>query len=1180
MTHKTKVSKVDIFIDRGGTFTDCIGIPQADGQADIVIKLLSVDPVNYADAPTEGIRRILELFTGEKHARDLPLSTEHIGIIRMGTTVATNALLERKGEKSALLITKGFRDALEIGYQARPKLFDLAVKKPDVLYSEVIEVDERVTMEDAAKDPFPAGSIDIIADPALRVGQSGDIIRVLEDLDLESTRRSLETLRQRDFKSICICLAHSYSFPDHENAIRDMAKKMGFSNVSTSSNLIPMVKLISRGMSATADAYLTPEINRYIHNFKQGFQGNLASTRCQFMQSDGGLSDITQFSGLRAILSGPAGGVVGYASTMWHPDERIPLTHVFETTTAGVTIQSPQLDISTVAAGGGSILAWRNGLFTVGPESASAHPGPACYRKGGPLTVTDANLFLGRILPDYFPSIFGPTEDLPLDYEITQRKFIQLTEAINAEIEGEKTPEEVALGFLEVANETMCRPIRAIVEGKGYQASAHKLAVFGGAGGQHACSIGRNLGIQTVVIHKYSSILSAYGMALASIVQEVQEPSSMTLSSSSMVEILKRFEALKHSAHEGLRRQGVTSKNKIMMQPFLNLRYEGTDTQMMVALPKDGDFKHAFEQMHLREFTFLLPFKNIIVDDIRIRAVAEEYQRPSTNLEQGVRPTKIYSPTVVEKPQQVYFASTGWTDTPIYLLKDLNPGHYVEGPAIIIDNTQTIVVTPFASMTVLEDHIILDVSTEGSPSTANEAGIREADPVKLSVFGHRFMSIAEHMGKTLQKTAVSINIKERLDFSCAIFGPNGDLVANAPHVPVHLGSMAYAVKYQHENFGKSLQPGDVLVSNHPIAGGTHLPDITVITPVFAPDGGEIIFYTASRGHHRDIGGFEGISGNANATDIWQEGASIISFKLVSNSIFDEEGVRKILIDEPAQYADCVGTSSINDNLSDLRAQVAANAKGAALIRALFEEHPREVVQFYMDRIQANAEIAVRKFLQKTALRIGNKQLKAVDSLDNGSRIHLEIRINADGSATFDFTGTGPEVIGNNNAPKSICLSAIIYSLRCLINEDIPLNQGCLSSIEVINPEGSILNPSEHAAVYAGNTQTSQRIVDVILKCFEACAASNGCMSSVGFFGGRDRKPGDGYAFAYGETIGGGSGAGPSWHGASGVHCHMTNTRISDVEILEKRYPVLLREFSLRYGSGGKGQFAGGMGWCV
>lgn len=673
-------------------------------------------------------------------------------------------MLERKGEPSALLITKGFRDALEIGYQARPRLFDLAIKKPDVLYSEVVEVDERVTIEDSDKDPF-LSKIDVSSDPALRVGKSGDIIRVLEPLDVEGTRRSLEDLLARGYRSICICLAHSYSFPDHENTIRDLAVQVGFTSISTSSNLIPMIKLISRGMSATADAYLTPEIKRYVSNFKQGFDGDLKGTRCQFMQSDGGLVDVEKFSGLRAILSGPAGGVVGYAKTSWHPDDGVPvigfdmggtstdvsryggdLGHVLETTTAGVTIRSPQLDINTVASGGGSILGWKNGLFTVGPESASAHPGPACYRKGGPLTVTDANLFLGRLLPEYFPSIFGAEENLPLDYDVTREKFLEITTAINAETAGQKTVEEVALGFLAVANEAMCRPIRALTEGKGYHTSAHRLAVFGGAGGQHACSIAKQLGISTVLIHKYSSILSAYGMALANLVEDVQEPCSLVLGPSSAEEIAARFRTLQELATKGLLQQGVSSIDFIEVQRYLNLRYEGTDTQMMIALPDDGDFKGAFEQAHLQEFTFLLPSRNIVVDDIRARAVAREFERSAHNVYDELRETKSNWNPPHGQVTKTYFSGVGWADTPIYLLQELRTGDHIQGPGIIIDDTQTIVVTPSSTAKVLQEHVVIEVGNETSTSVSHPIMPRDPDPIQLSIFGHSEDPLTEKVG--------------------------------------------------------------------------------------------------------------------------------------------------------------------------------------------------------------------------------------------------------------------------------------------------------------------------------------------------------------------------------------------------------------------------------------------------
>lgn len=813
------------------------------------------------------------------------------------------------------------------------------------------------------------------------------------------------------------------------------------------------------------------------------------------------------------------------------------------------------------------------------------------------MTVTDANLFLNRLLPKYFPSIFGPTEDLPLDYEVTKTKFIAMTHQINNETGGNMTPEEVALGFLGVANEAMCRPIRALTEAKGFDVSAHRLAVFGGAGGQHACSIADKLGIHTVIMHRYSSILSAYGMALASLVQEAQEPASLILCPETANEVSARFQKLQKRATEELFNQGVSRDQEIEVELYLNLRYDGSDTQMMIRQPEDGDFTAAFEIKHKREFTFLFPNKNIHIDDIRVRAVARENERQMKNVFTELANQHEIPLKSSNKLVKTYFADGGWRETQVIKLSDLVPGNRVRGPAIIIDKTQTIVVTPASSARVLEHHINLQVGVERSFKTTLKKTPTISDPIQLSIFSHRFMSIAEQMGNTLQKTAVSINIKERLDFSCAIFGPDGGLVANAPHIPVHLGSMQYAVKYQHEKHGATLKPGDVLVSNHPIAGGTHLPDITVITPVFSPKG-EIIFYTASRGHHRDIGGFGGISGNANATEIWQEGASIISFKLVSNGVMDEAGITKILVEEPAQYPDCVGSMSIKDNLSDLKAQVAANAKGALLIEDLFEYYGQEVVQvsgnnnranslayesnsnhpqYYMHAIRKTAEMAVRNFLKQTAKSVPGRTLKALDYLDNGTPIQVEISIHEDGSADFDFTGSGPESLTNLNAPKSVCLSAIIYCLRCLINDDIPLNQGCLASIRVINPEGTILNPSTNAAVYAGNTQTSQRVVDVILRAFQACAASQGCMNSMGFFGGRDAKPGKGYGFAYGETVCGGAGAGPTWDGASAVHTHMTNTRISDLEILEKRYPIILREFSLRKGSGGRGLHTGGLG---
>jgi len=869
-----KPLKIRISIDRGGTFTDVhASIPERE---DIIIKLLSVDPANYEDAPTEGIRRILELATGEPHPRGQLLDLLHIDAIRMGTTVATNALLERKGARSALLITKGFKDLLLIGNQSRPKIFDLSAAKPEVLYESVVEVDERVTLEGYTENPDQDDSHLSPDDDSIVKGVTGEYVRIIQRPEAAIVKGALETLWEQGYRSLSIVLLHSYTYPLHEQLIGDMAESMGFS-VAISSSLQPMIKVVPRGMSATADAYLTPVIKDYISSVSANFRGGLASqnTRCEFMQSDGGLVDFRNFTGLKAILSGPAGGVVGYAETSWDEDERVPIIgfdmggtstdvsrysgvfeHVFETTTAGVSIQSPQLDINTVAAGGGSILFWKNGLFVVGPESASAHPGPACYRKGGPLTVTDANLFLGRLLPEYFPKIFGPKENEALDWEISARKFDTLTQEINVDQRRNGrtafTPQEVALGFLKVANESMARPIRALTEARGFETSSHHLACFGGAGGQHSCSIAEVLGISRVIIHKYSSILSAYGMSLADVVHEVQRPSAMQYTHSTEEEIRQTLSTLTQEASTELEGQGF-GKSQISHDLYLNLRYEGSSTALMILKPSNWDFRAEFETRHRREFGFAFSEKKVFIDDFRVRATGHTLARvkksPFVQLQEA---QKMSSATPTPKSHtETYFAEIGSTSTPVYELNDLKAGCEITGPAMIIDKTQTIVLVPDATAKILESCVVIDLPQQ-QPRTQSRTSVAEVNPIQLSVFRHRFMAIAEQMGRTLQKTSVSTNIKERLDFSCALFSPDGALVANAPHVPVHLGSMQFAVKYQHNLWKGKLHDGDVLVSNHPSCGGTHLPDITVITPVF--DDEEIVFYVASRGHHADIGG--------------------------------------------------------------------------------------------------------------------------------------------------------------------------------------------------------------------------------------------------------------------------------------------------------------------------------------
>ncbi|KAG7043115.1 hydantoinase B/oxoprolinase [Colletotrichum scovillei] len=835
---------VKFAIDRGGTFTDVwASIP---GQSDMVLKLLSVDPGNYGDAPAEGIRRVLEMVSGTAIPRRSPIPKDLVRSIRMGTTVATNALLERKGTRHAFVVNQGFRDLLDIGYQSRPKLFDLGIRKPELLYDEVVEISERLTVEAYDEDAFKSSRTQPKESPGLFVrGMTGDLLRVVRPLDEDEVRQKLMNIKSKGIETLAICLAHSYMYPDHENRVAEIASELGFSHISTSSSVgANMIKMISRGSSASADAYLTPEIVRYVEGFAKQFQdGNLDNISCEFMQSDGGLVSHKAFSGLRGILSGPAGGVVGHARTSYDGKSPIvgfdmggtstdvsryggSLEHVFESTTAGVSIQSPQLDINTVAAGGGSMLFWRDGLFKVGPESAGAHPGPASYRKGGPLTVTDANLFLGRLIPSYFPAIFGPDENLPLDSDIVAMKLEELTKTINADTGRSMTPHEVAIGFIEVANESMCRPIRALTEARGFVTADHNLATFGGAGGQHACEIAEKLGIGRIVIHKYSSILSAYGMALAEVVQEAQEPSSEMLSVDSLPRLNDRLSFLKEKATSGLLAQNII-QSAIEHEYYLNLRYNGTDTNFMISKPDDGDWLAALEREHLRELSFTFPrTKKVHVDDIRVRGVGKTEESSSDNarLVEELKSLSFKSALKTEDGvTNAFFTAGGLQSTKIIQLSSLQPGAVIMGPAIVIDNTQTIVVVPGAEAKILTSHVVIDLVGKAGKSDALQTTELVVDPVKLSIFGHRFMSIAEQMGRTLQKTSISLNIKERLDFSCAIFSPVGDLVANAPHVPVHLGSMSYAVKYQHELHRGSLRPGDVLVSNHPEAGGTHLP---------------------------------------------------------------------------------------------------------------------------------------------------------------------------------------------------------------------------------------------------------------------------------------------------------------------------------------------------------------------
>ena len=797
---------------------------------DIIIKLLSKDPANYEDAPLEGIRRLLSKFTGEEVPRGKALDTSKIESIRMGTTVATNALLERKGERIALVVTKGFKDCLEIGNQSRPKIFDLAIRKPDVLYTKVIEIDERVTLEDYAEDPERHITETVTREEVgegkdVVRGLSSEAVRILKRASESEIRKQLNKMFHEGYRSIAVCLVHGYTFPDHEAIVGRLAREIGFSHVSLSHELMPMIKFVPRATSACADAYLTPAIKKYIAGFQAGFEGGLGTdnvkkedgrkgARCEFMQSDGGLVDVNQFSGLRAILSGPAGGVVGYALTSYDHETKISVIgfdmggtstdvsrygsgryeHVFETTTAGVTIQSPQLDINTVAAGGGSRLFFRNGLFVVGPESAGAHPGPACYRKGGPLTVTDANLYLGRLLPDFFPKIFGKDENEGLDRTASEKLFIELTDSINKEVavgkdDKKMSVDEVAYGFIKIANETMTRPIRSLTEAKGHDTSQHRLATFGGAGGQHAVAIAETLGIRQILVHRYSSVLSAYGMALADVVDESQEPDSKIWSDSgnAKLELKQKIEELKRRSTKRLLDQGFRDE-KIVFEEYLNMRYQGTESALMIIKPEseeaeemfDGDkwaFGKAFVKQHQQEFGFTLPDREIIVDDVRVRGIGKSFEGLEKTVDKQLKDTKPKDIGDAKRYgiAEVYFEG-GRQETPIYRLGDLAVGDKILGPAIVADGTQTIVITPGASALIIETHVVINVGDSESQNTKVNAS--EVDPIMLSIFAHRFMAIAEQMGRALQKTSVSTNVKERLDYSCALFDSTGGLVAN------------------------------------------------------------------------------------------------------------------------------------------------------------------------------------------------------------------------------------------------------------------------------------------------------------------------------------------------------------------------------------------------------------------
>lgn len=1179
-------------VDRGGTFTDFIAhIQSADGSVtEQTCKLLSCDPNHYLDAPSEGIRRVMRQHIPDIVAETGPINTDHLEEVRMGTTVATNALLEHKGERSVIVLTEGFADTLDIRDQARPKIFALEIIKTKALPEQVVEAFERVRPvslreQEEHGDDWPSTWV-----------RKSDcfVMDVVQPLDVNDIRTKLQKSYDAGLRSVAICLLHAYAFADHEAQVRAVAEEIGFSHISSSSELMAQVKYVPRAITASVDAYLSPLILRYVQSFRSCFENDIAGVRLYFIQSDGGLTSSETFCGYRAVLSGPAGGVVGYArncsadlgpnvqtvgfdmggtSTDVSRSVGETITHTIESEIAGTSLQALQVQVHTVAAGGGSILRWANGMFQVGPESAGSHPGPACYGKGGPAAVTDANFVLGRLQVDHFPHTFGPNANEPLNKTAAISAMAALARTIEADTGQYMTPEAVAYAFVTIANESMCRPIRSVTEASGFRCSDHTLAVFGGAGGQHACAMARSLGMNRIYVHRDAAILSAVGASMTDVVEEAMRSVQLSVQQEGVEAILEQtLEDLTQTAVSQLSRLGFEA-NHIVVERYLGMQYEGTGSSLMITCDteKTGNLLALCEAQFLlqyrQQFDFVL-HRNIIIDGVRIRARGTQLPtqpRRALSHKGGEESTAIQPPYTAQLREQAVpvktvacFLTTGFEEVPVY---NVSTHHGpIVGPALLILQGTTVLLERDATA-YTNDRGNLIIHTVH----ASEAFTPAMELLPLSIFSHRFMSIAEQMGMTLQRTSISTNIRERLDFSCALFDPDGNLVANAPHIPVHLGAMGAAVRWQRDYYKKDWHEGDVMLTNHPACGGSHLPDITVISAFFHDE--NVVFYVASRGHHADVGGTTPGSMPPFSKSLEEEGAAIKTIKLVEAGQFNEAGIRAALL-APGRIPGMSGCRTLEDSISDLRAKVAANNRGIQLIKGLIAEYGLDVVQAYMRHIQVTAEQAARGVLRTVAQRYGDR-LSAEDAMDDGTPIKLTIAIDQEsGEALFDFSGSGCQVLNSTNCPTAIVHSAIIYCIRCMVDSDIPLNQGCMKPITVKVEDSSILKPDDDLPVVAGNVTTSQRVTDVVLMALRAVACSHGCMNS--FTLGNEN-------FAYYETICGGSGAGPSFHGASAVHCHMTNTRLTDPEILELRYPVLLRHFAIRRGSGGEGRFQGGDG---
>ena len=1111
----------EFWIDRGGTFTDVVG-RRPDGRL-VTRKLLSHDPARRQDAAVTGIRLLLGL------APDEPVPADRIDVVKMGTTVATNALLERRGEPTLLLVTQGFRDALRIAYQNRPRLFDRHIVLPEAVYERVVEVPERVDAHG----------------------------RVVRPLDEDAVTAALHAAHDDGYRSAAVVLLHGYKRPDHEARIADLARSAGFSQVSCSHEVSPLIKLVPRGDTTVVDAYLSPILRRYVDEVAR----ELAGIRLMFMQSNGGLREAAHFRGKDAVLSGPAGGVVGMARTSQQAGhDRVigfdmggtstDVSHYageFErelgTQVAGVRMRAPMMNIHTVAAGGGSVLHFDGRRYRVGPDSAGAVPGPACYRRGGPLTVTDANVMLGRVQPAHFPAVFGPDGDRPLDADVVREKFTALAERVG----GGRTPEEVAAGFLEIAVLNMANAVKKISVQRGHDVTRYALTSFGGAGGQHACAVADALGIDTVLVPPLAGVLSAYGIGLADATALREQSVEAELDAAALARVEELCAALADRTRSELRADGLPD-TAITTRARVLLRYAGTDASLPVPLGPAAEMAEEFTAVHRARYAFTMD-KPLVVEAVQVEATGVAGPHEPVAVDVGERPGPLapYDTVTMHsdgKPR----------DTPLHRRADLRPGDTVTGPAILAEADATTVVDPGWQATATEQgHLRL---TRATPRPARVAVGTDVDPVLLEVFNNLFMAIAEQMGVRLENTAHSVNIKERLDFSCALFDADGNLIANAPHIPVHLGSMGESIKEVLRRRAGDLRPGDVYAVNDPYHGGTHLPDVTVVTPVFGP-AGDLRFLVASRGHHAEIGGITPGSMPAFSRTVHEEGVLFDNWLLVRDGRLREEETRALLTG--AAYP----SRDPDTNLADLRAQIAANEKGIEELGKMVDQFGLDVVQAYMRHVRDNAEESVRRIV--AGLRDGSCRYET----DGGAVIEVAVRVDRERrSAVLDFTGTSAQLPGNFNAPKSVVMAAVLYVFRTLVDDDIPLNSGCLEPLEVRVPDGSMLAPEYPAATVAGNVETSQAVTGALYAALGVQAEGSGTMNNLTF--GNDRVQ-------YYETVASGSGAGDGFDGADAVQTHMTNSRLTDPEILEWRYPVRVDAFEVRAGSGGRGAWHGGDG---